>query len=63
MTHATLTQAHRLKNHEGRLHQILAQFDTNFRLLVTGTPLQNSLQELWALLKFLMPEVPSASPV
>ena len=32
-------------------------FKTNFRLLITGTPLQNNLHELWALLNFLLPEV------
>ncbi len=32
-------------------------FHTNFRLLITGTPLQNNLHELWALLNFLLPEV------
>lgn len=31
------------------------EFDTNHRLLITGTPLQNSLKELWALLHFIMP--------
>ena len=30
---------------------------TNYRLLITGTPLQNNLHELWALLNFLLPEV------
>uniref|UniRef100_A0A914ICL6 protein disulfide-isomerase n=1 Tax=Globodera rostochiensis TaxID=31243 RepID=A0A914ICL6_GLORO len=34
----------------------LLSFHTNHRLLVTGTPLQNSLRELWALLSFIMPE-------
>ena len=32
-------------------------FKTSFRLLITGTPLQNNLHELWALLNFLLPEV------
>lgn len=32
------------------------EFETNHRLLITGTPLQNSLKELWALLHFIMPE-------
>lgn len=35
-------------------------FRTNYRLLITGTPLQNNLHELWALLNFLLPEVQGA---
>ena len=30
-------------------------FDTNYRMFITGTPLQNSLKELWSLLQFIMP--------
>lgn len=45
-----------MKNDESHLYQILAAFSTNHRLLITGTPLQNSLRELWALLCFIMPE-------
>lgn len=37
--------------------QVVRLFRTNFRLLITGTPLQNNLHELWALLNFLLPEV------
>lgn len=36
-------------------------FKTNYRLLITGTPLQNNLHELWALLNFLLPEVFASS--
>lgn len=48
-------EAHRLKNDDGLLYKTLIEFDSNHRLLITGTPLQNSLRELWALLHFIMP--------
>eukprot|EP01012_Entosiphon_sulcatum_P064778 TRINITY_DN9362_c0_g1_i1.p1 TRINITY_DN9362_c0_g1~~TRINITY_DN9362_c0_g1_i1.p1 ORF type:complete len:1562 (-),score=383.80 TRINITY_DN9362_c0_g1_i1:33-4718(-) len=50
-------EAHHLKNSETKLYQELSQFECgDFRLLVTGTPLQNSFKELWCLLHFLMPK-------
>ncbi|XP_066591256.1 chromodomain-helicase-DNA-binding protein 1 isoform X2 [Prorops nasuta] len=48
-------EAHRLKNDDSLLYKALFDFNTNHRLLITGTPLQNSLKELWALLHFIMP--------
>ncbi|XP_055908195.1 chromodomain-helicase-DNA-binding protein 1 [Eupeodes corollae] len=49
-------EAHRLKNDDSLLYKSLKEFETNHRLLITGTPLQNSLKELWALLHFIMPQ-------
>lgn len=48
-------EAHRLKNDNSLLHKALSEFSTYHRVLITGTPLQNSLKELWALLHFIMP--------
>ena len=49
-------EAHRLKNDDSLLYKTLNSFHTNHRLLVTGTPLQNSLKELWSLIHFIMKE-------
>ncbi|ESS65473.1 transcription activator [Trypanosoma cruzi Dm28c] len=50
-------EAHKLKNEEGRVHTALDSLNTNHRLIITGTPLQNNLKELWALLHFLAPRL------
>uniref|UniRef100_A0A673I9Y0 Chromodomain-helicase-DNA-binding protein 1-like n=1 Tax=Sinocyclocheilus rhinocerous TaxID=307959 RepID=A0A673I9Y0_9TELE len=48
-------EAHRLKNDDSLLYKTMIEFKSNHRLLITGTPLQNSLKELWSLLHFIMP--------
>ncbi|GAB2266574.1 Probable ATP-dependent DNA helicase chr12 [Dionaea muscipula] len=51
-------EGHRLKNHDCTLARTLVSgYRIRRRLLLTGTPIQNSLQELWALLNFLLPNI------
>nr|XP_020664443.1 lymphoid-specific helicase isoform X3 [Pogona vitticeps] len=50
-------EGHRIKNMNCRLIQELKRFSTDNKLLLTGTPLQNNLSELWSLLNFLLPDV------
>ncbi len=46
-------EAHRLKNNESKFFRQLSMFPSDYRLLLTGTPLQNNLEELFHLLNFL----------
>jgi SWI/SNF-related matrix-associated actin-dependent regulator of chromatin subfamily A protein 2/4 len=53
-----IDEGHRMKNHHCKLTQVLnTHYNAPFRLLLTGTPLQNKLPELWALLNFLLPSI------
>ena len=52
-----LDEAHNIKNFKSQRWQVLLNFNTQRRLLLTGTPLQNNLMELWALMHFLMPHI------
>ena len=56
-----IDEAHRIKNENALLSKNVRLLQSKFRLLVTGTPLQNNLHELWALLNFLMPDIFSSS--
>ncbi|VDN02899.1 unnamed protein product [Thelazia callipaeda] len=49
-------EAHRLKNNQSLFFRTLRDFRINYRLLLTGTPLQNNLEELFHLLNFLSPD-------
>ncbi|XP_048662996.1 lymphoid-specific helicase isoform X4 [Marmota marmota marmota] len=50
-------EGHRIKNMKCRLIRELKRFNADNKLLLTGTPLQNNLSELWSLLNFLLPDV------
>lgn len=50
-------EGHRLKNMNCKLIKELMTYNSANRLLITGTPLQNNIAELWSLLHFLLPEV------
>jgi len=53
-----IDEGHRLKNPACKLCQSLARLNSPFRVLLTGTPLQNCLAELVALLQYVLPSVP-----
>lgn len=56
-----LDEAHNIKNFRSQRWKSLLNFNTEHRLLLTGTPLQNNIIELWSLLYFLMPSSTNAS--
>lgn len=52
-----IDEGHRIKNSNSKLSTVLRQYLSRHRLLLTGTPLQNDLSELWSLLNFLVPNI------
>ncbi|KAK0419156.1 hypothetical protein QR680_013983 [Steinernema hermaphroditum] len=52
-----LDEAQNIKNFKSQRWQMLLNVRAHRRLLLTGTPLQNSLMELWSLMHFLMPAI------
>ncbi|CAL1271150.1 unnamed protein product [Larinioides sclopetarius] len=52
-----IDEAHRIKNFQCKLVEALKKYNAVHRLLLTGTPLQNNLTELWSLLNFILPEI------
>ncbi|KAI9749139.1 MAG: hypothetical protein M4579_006989 [Chaenotheca gracillima] len=52
-----IDEGHRLKNYNCKLIRDLKMYPSSNRLLITGTPLQNNLRELWSLLSFVMPDI------
>lgn len=55
--YVVVDEGHRMKNEFNNFSKILRTFKTDNRLIITGTPLQNTLHELWALLNYLMPHM------
>jgi ATP-dependent helicase STH1/SNF2 len=56
--HMIIDEGHRMKNSSSKLSATLTQYySTRYRLILTGTPLQNNLPELWALLNFVLPTI------
>ncbi|XP_021364893.1 chromodomain-helicase-DNA-binding protein 5-like isoform X3 [Mizuhopecten yessoensis] len=49
-------EAHRLKNNQSKFFRVLSNYKIAYKLLLTGTPLQNNLEELFHLLNFLSSE-------
>ncbi|KAJ8442624.1 hypothetical protein Cgig2_008400 [Carnegiea gigantea] len=56
-----IDEGHRIKNASCKLNADLKHYHSTHRLLLTGTPLQNNLEELWALLNFLLPNIFNSS--
>jgi SWI/SNF-related matrix-associated actin-dependent regulator of chromatin subfamily A member 5 len=56
-----IDEAQKIKNDESNLSLLIRKLSSKNRLLITGTPLQNNLHELWSLLNFLLPKIFSSS--
>lgn len=54
--HIILDEGTRIKNENIRVAQVVRRLKAKYRLILTGTPLNNNLHELWAMLSFLMPK-------
>uniref|UniRef100_UPI00383BF73A ATP-dependent DNA helicase DDM1,Lymphoid-specific helicase chimera n=1 Tax=Arabidopsis thaliana TaxID=3702 RepID=UPI00383BF73A len=55
--YVVIDEGHRLKNHKCKLLRELKHLKMDNKLLLTGTPLQNNLSELWSLLNFILPDI------
>jgi SWI/SNF-related matrix-associated actin-dependent regulator of chromatin subfamily A member 2/4 len=52
-----IDEAQRMKDRDSKLAKAFDKFSFDKRLLLTGTPLQNELRELWSLLNLLLPQL------
>ncbi|KAK8937941.1 ATP-dependent DNA helicase DDM1 [Platanthera guangdongensis] len=55
--YVVVDEGHRLKNMNCKLLKEMSRLRIENKLLLTGTPLQNNLAELWSLLNFILPDI------
>ncbi|EMC91705.1 hypothetical protein BAUCODRAFT_79168 [Baudoinia panamericana UAMH 10762] len=55
--YCVLDEGHKIKNEQSEVSEALQSLQAEYRLLLTGTPLQNNLKEMWALIHWLLPDV------
>ncbi|PSN67987.1 hypothetical protein BS50DRAFT_354219 [Corynespora cassiicola Philippines] len=53
--YVVLDEGHLIKNSKSKTSQAVKNFQSNHRLILSGTPIQNNVLELWSLFDFLMP--------
>lgn len=58
-----IDEAHKMKNEDAMISTNIKRLNTNFKLMLTGTPLQNNPHELWSLLNYLLPDLFNSSEV
>ena len=57
-SHCILDEGHAIRNPKARITQAVKKVRAEHRLLLSGTPIQNDVVELWSLFDFLMPGFP-----
>ncbi|XP_072745753.1 DNA excision repair protein ERCC-6 [Anoplolepis gracilipes] len=58
-----LDEGHKIRNPQAKVSRAVKQFSTPHRLLLSGSPMQNSLKELWSLFDFILPGKLGTLPV
>ncbi|KAK2588871.1 hypothetical protein KPH14_001736 [Odynerus spinipes] len=58
-----LDEGHKIRNPQAKISKAVKEFSTPHRLLLTGSPMQNSLKELWSLFDFILPGKLGTLPV
>ncbi|XP_039754264.1 DNA excision repair protein ERCC-6-like [Pararge aegeria] len=52
-----LDEGHKIRNPDTQVSKLVKKFETPHRIIITGSPMQNSLQELWSLFDFMRPRL------